>query len=839
MNKRISLNGTWALRWSDGERGGTVARLLAPKPDLSRALQVNVPGEVHLDLIRQGLLAEPTLGLNCLAARWVEENLWFYYRTFNAPVFSANEHAFLTFEGLDLAATIYLNGQVIGSHNNAFYPCTIDITSIVKEGDNSLVVTLDSGLYYAGDKPATGYGMSVNGLLHKRNWLRKTQSSFGWDWSPRLLNVGIHGDVYLDICEKARFDTFVALTEVSDDFNLGTVTGRVFVEGLVQNPQKGVLTVEIEGTGLSSAVEVDILPGLHPVQTSLVLPKPRLWWPVNHGDQPLYLVTATLTVDGLIIASVNKRVGFRRVHINQSVHPEGGNFFIIEINGKPMFAKGGNFVPADPIFIRLDRTRYQLLIDRAIEANFNLLRVWGGGLYESDDFYELCDEYGILVWQEFIFACAKYPIQDADFLADVKREAVYQVRRLANHPSLVVWCGNNEMEEGNFNWHYGEGVAYPDYALFHMVLPVILKEEDGTRFYQPSSPFSPDHEPPRRDDMGDQHPWTVGFSNTDFRDYREMICRFPNEGGILGPTSLPTVLSCFPTGSEKSSPFNTTQGALASFAWENHDNGIAFWDVSIYPDVMLQQWLGKEIASMSLEDYVYFGGILQGEGLSEYIRNFRRRMLNSASAIFWMYNDCWPATRSWTIVDHYGRRTPSFYLVRRAFQPLTVGIAVETDRVRVFGINEGLTWKGDLHWGLFAMQGGFPLDIQIPVNLAANASSLIDEFPLSEWQRHGVNSHGAFAILSQDGREIARDRLFLPFFKDLDWPEARVSIRQEANNAIFESQTFAWRVCLDLDGEKALPDNFFDVYPGIPTVIQWSKTLGKPNILRIGNLSDE
>ena len=228
--------------------------------------------------------------------------------------------------------------------------------------------------------------------------------------------------------------------------------------------------------------------------------------------------------------------------------------------------------------------------------------------------------------------------------------------------------------------------------------------------------------------------------------------------------------------------------------------------------------------------------ILQGEGLSEYIRNFRRRMFNSASAIFWMYNDCWPATRSWTIVDYYGRRTPSFYPVRRAFQPLTVGIAVEADRVRVFGINEGLTWRGDLHWGLFALQGGFPLDIQIPVNLPANASTLIDEFPLSEWQRHGVNSHGAFAILSRGGREVARDRLFLPYFKDLDWPEARVSVRQEANNAIFESQTFAWRVCLDLDGEKALPDNFFDIYPGIPTVIEWPKRLKKPGILRIGNL---
>jgi beta-mannosidase len=408
----------------------------------------------------------------------------------------------------------------------------------------------------------------------------------------------------------------------------------------------------------------------------------------------------------------------------------------------------------------------------------------------------------------------------------VKREAAYQVRRLAHHPSLVVWCGNNEMEEGAYHWGYEKGVAYPDYALFHMVLPVIVKQEDGTRYYQPSSPYSPDHESPRRDDMGDQHPWTVGFANTDFRDYRKMICRFPNEGGILGPTALPTVLACLPPGHERTT----------SFAWEVHDNGLAFEGDHSWPDAMLVQWLGKPIEAMTVEDFVYYGGILQGEGLTEYIRNFRRRMFSSASAVFWMYNDCWPATRSWTIVDYYLRRTPAFYPVRRACQPLSVALAHEAGQVLVFGVNEGPDWQGKLRCGLFALGGGFPVDVRRSVSLPANTSTLIAEFDAAEWYRLGEKTHGAFALLSQAGREVARDRLFLPFFKEMAWPKALVRVRREGDRAIFESDVFAWRICLDMDGEQVLPDNFFDVLPGIPTVLDWPPQLGEPKILRVGNL---
>jgi beta-mannosidase len=356
---------------------------------------------------------------------------------------------------------------------------------------------------------------------------------------------------------------------------------------------------------------------------------------------------------------------------------------------------------------------------------------------------------------------------------------------------------------------------------------VVLKREDGTRYYQPSSPFSPNWELPNRDDVGDQHPWSVGFQNTDFRDYRKMVCRFPNEGGILGPTALPTVRACLPP----------KHDSVGSFAWEQHENSVAYWGAErIYPDRMLEQWLGKSIETMSIEEYVYWGGLVQGEGLAEYIRNFRRRMFDCASAVFWMYNDCWPAVRSWTIVDYYGRRTPSFHPVRRAFAPLCVALACESGRVRVFGVNEGPEWEGDLRYGLFGLAGGLPVDVARRVTVPPNASTLLAEFDEAEWSRRGTNTHGAFAILSQRGKECARDRVFMPLFKEMVWPQPNVVVRQQGGKAVFESDAFAWRVCLDLDGEKPLPDNFFDVLPGIPTVLEWPAGLGEPRVLRVGNL---
>ena len=827
MAKIIDLNGTWKLRWDDGQRGDRLPRLLRPDADLSRAWDAVVPGAVHLDLCKAGVLSEPTLGLNVLAARWVEETLWHYRRTFKVPKLAADERAWLVLEGLDLAASIYLNGHAVAQHENAFYPCQVDVTEHLVAGENILIVAIESGLFHAKDRCANGLSISIDNQLTKRPWLRKPQFSHGWDWSPRLLNVGIHGPVRLEIVRAARVEQFALRGDLSVDLQTGTITAVVSVTGLREKPLSGELSLYVHETRQRTRASVQIGRGANRLQTDVVVVSPSLWWPVGHGNQPRYTVTANLEVEGRSIGRTTRRIGFRHVRVNQEKHPAAGTYFIVEINGKPIFCKGGNFVPADVIPARIDARRYEALVDRALEANFNFLRVWGGGIYENDYFYDLCDARGILVWQEFIFACAKYPATDEKFLADVKREATYQVRRLAHHPSLIAWCGNNEMEQGAWEWGYEHGQAFPDYALFHLVLPRLLQAEDPGRYYQPSSPFSPAGASPTSDTTGDQHPWSIGFQNNDFYGYRTMVCRFPNEGGILGPAALPTVRACVEAGTRRP----------GSFAWELHDNGIASWgDGQPYPDVMLQHWLGKSLKKMTLEDYVYWGGLVQGEGLGEYIRNFRRRMFDSAAAIFWMYNDCWPVTRSWTIVDYYLRRTPAFWPVRRAMAKCIVVVVRQGETVKIYGVNDGPTCRGSLRYGLLALAGGYPLDRTQSVTLPSNASSVLAEFSARQWDKLGRTGHVGFALLCDEtGREMARDRLLLAPFKDMDWPRARLQVSLRQGQAIFSSRSFVWRVCLDLDGEKPWPDNFFDVFSGVPTVLSWSSQLGKPRVLHIGN----
>ena len=824
----------WRIRWSDGVRG----RLEYANRDLTedeKYFPAAVPGEVHLDLWRAGVIADPYVGANALAARWVEECLWAYRREFDAPAetLDGRVRSWLVFEGLDLVATIFLNGQQIGRHDNSFYPCRIDVGGKLRPGRNVLSVHLDAGLWYAADKPSEGYLMSPDQRLHKRHWLRKPQCQFGWDWSTRLINVGIHKPVRLEwTAGPARIDQVALLTTYDPADDRGAVRSRVFVEGLADEARRGRIVIEVVEAGQSAAAECEIKPGANACEATIELDHPEPWWPIGHGEQPLYTVKTSLIVDGQLIAQESKRVGFRHVRFNQEPHPKSGRFFCLEVNGRPIFCKGGNFVPADMIFARLDRQRYETLIDLAREANFNFLRVWGGGLYESDEFYELCDRHGILVWQEFIFACGRYPSTDEAFNNSVIAEATHNVRRLANHPSLIAWCGNNENEVGAWHWGYDKkGVILPDYALYHLTLPRLLKVEDPTRYYQPTSPFSPDVSDPNRDDVGDQHPWTIGFLDTDFRKYRQMISRFPNEGGILGPTSRPTMLAAL--GPE------AAQRRIASFTWQVHDNSVEAWGEPSPADAMIGQWLGKDIRQMSVEDFVYWGGLLQGEGLREYVENFRRRMFDSASAIFWMFNDCWPATRSWTIVDYYLRRTPAFWAVKRAMSPVHVVVVADDEQVAVVGINETeLSVTGELRYGVFDLAGGaYPLDFQLPVTIPANSAREIAGFSRDQWEREDASM--AFAVLTRDGRVLARNRLVVPLFKDLKWSAAGpddLRVTRDGNAVTFSSDRFVWGVCLDLNGEEALADNFFDLYPGQSHSIVWPREEA-PSILRVGNLA--
>lgn len=826
MLSQLDLNGKWKAR-GFGSRHINSHSYLGTNVDERLFLEAHVPGDIHLDLQQHGFLEDPHYGLNAQSQRWVEEQIWVYRRAFIAPEDMQGKRVWLVFDAIDLVADIYLNGEKIGSHANVFRPCRIDVSNKVAIGENTLALHIDSGLYSVAEKPSNSYNTGWDHKLHKRSWLRKPQCQFSWDWSPRLINVGIPGGVRLEWSEHARIDSVVVYPTLSDDLQSAKINVRAFVDNAGPEPMQAILRVRVPDADEIAIEGIELPAGISRHDIIVDIANPKLWWPKPYGDQPLYEVQCELEIDGEIVDTAVRRTGIRKVQIDQSPHPVEGRYFIVEINNTPIFAKGGNWVPPDTIYASISPERYRRLVDLAVEANFNCLRIWGGGLYADPAFLDACDEAGVMVWHDFIFACSKYPGDDVEFLANVRAEVEYQVKRLSPHPSLVVWCGNNELEWAAWEWGYDREHPHPDYALYHLEIPRIIAREDPSRPYWPSSPYSLDNANPTSPITGDQHPWHVslGASGSDFWKYRTDVSRFPNEGGVLGASGLATLRQSLP---EK-------HRYVYSPSWEFHDNTCNFSGTPGICYRILQDWVGLTPDDTSFEEYAFLSGILQAEGLREYIGNFRRRMFSSASAIFWMYNDTWPQSHGWTIVDYYLRRKLAYHPVRRAFAPVTVISAVEDEKVLFFGVNDtAQSWQGEVRFGVFKLDGGLPIDEKQPVVLQANSSTLISELPLSKLREPGVENSGAFVQLLRNGNAVAQDRLFMARFKDLQWTASQIKVERRGESVALSSDAFLWSVCLDPECDSPVSDDVFDIIPGIDYVIDWPSDKPLPEIKTSG-----
>jgi beta-mannosidase len=837
MYGSMSLNGVWGLTYAEGDPLVHPRHFAAEKFTGRKLLEAAVPAPIHQVLLDQGIIDDPNLGMNSLKCRWVEEQVWIYRHTFTpsfaVPDVSGTGRAWLCFDKLELHATVWLNGQEVGTHANAHRPARFDVTDALKEGENLLVVQLTAGMHEMADKPGADYHCGLIDLLTKRPWQRRPQYQSGWDWNARLTNIGILDDVRLEYSTGPRLDQVAVFAMASEDLSSATVHARARVEGLGEGSTEATLGAEIVETGQKSTMTAQVVPGGQQFELTLPIDKPELWWPVGHGEQKRYTVRVYLR-SGDDTQSVERRTGVRRVEIDQSPHPVEGRYFILKVNNRPIFCKGGNWVPPDLLYGGVPDERYRALVDHAVQANFNMLRIWGGGEFAPRAFAEACDEAGVLVWHDYLFACSKYPGDEPAFAKEVREEVTWATRELAHHPSLVVWCGNNEIEWGDWAWGYDDvGRTHPHYALFHHDIPMISHRENPSTAYWLSSPHSPDFQHPNDATVGDQHPWHVTLLNpgaTDFWKYRDCVDRFANEGGVFG-ASTPATLRQFLPAEEQH---------VNSLSWDHHDNSFAIVD-SIPGELghayaTVEHWIGRNPLEMSLDDYAFCSVLTQAEGLSEYILNYRRRMYSSAAAVFWMYNDSWPVTNGWTIIDYYLRRKLSFHPVRRAFDPVTVVVAAEGDDVVVFGVNETLeAVSGELRYGFFTLKGEIPIDERSEVKLAPNASTELARLPRKQWESLDPRQSGAFAVLSQEDRLIAQNRLFIERFKDLQFAEPQIEVVCKDGLAIFQSNVFVWAVCLDPDGESGVADDCFDLLPGVAYSIPWSAEAAEPTIARIGS----
>lgn len=619
----------------------------APEDVAGATVPAEVPGSTHVDLLRAGLIPDPYLDRNEAALEWMWRCSWRYASEFAATPATEGERVDLVFDGLDTVATVRLNGTEIAHTKNMHRSYRFDVRALIEGGANSLEVDFASALEYAtGVQDEIGFRPSP--YPHPYHAVRKMACSFGWDWGPDLQTAGIWKGVRIERWRVARLASVRPLVTV--DGAAGRVEAHVEIERASDAP----LTVYATVAGVEGSAQVPA--GESTAVVTLEVPDVELWWPHGHGEARLYDLDVDLHSDDEHLDVYRRRVGFRTVEVDVVDEGDGASFTYV-VNGRRIFVKGANWIPDDHLMTRITRDRLRRRIVQATAAHMNLIRVWGGGTYETEDFYDLCDELGVMVWQDFPFACAAYA-EGSPVLEEVVAEARENVARLTPHASLVMWNGSNENIWGWCDWGWPEvvggdgswGLKYYD-----EVLPQIVAELDPTRFYTPSSPYSPfrSHEEVHPNDKawGTSHEWEV-WNQLDYTEYRRYVPRFMSEFGFQGPATWATVTRSLPQDQRR----QDSEGWLLHQKAED-GNG------------KLNRGLAPHLpAGDDFEAWHWATSLNQARAVQYGIEHYRSWAPQCAGAIVWQLNDCWPVT-SWAAIDGDERPKPLYYALRHSFAP--------------------------------------------------------------------------------------------------------------------------------------------------------------------------
>ncbi len=623
-------------------------------------ISAKVPGSVYADLIEGGKLEDPYWRDNELKALAVMENEFLYCCDFAAQPESADKIC-LRFECLDTLAEIRLNGDFVGTAENMHRTYEFDVTKLLKK-ENHLEILFHSALKYIKQEQAkvraVGCIDAMDGFAH----LRKAHSMFGWDWGPRIPDAGIHRQVSLLYIKDARISDLHIRQQhengkvvLRPGISLDCVTGKDFDYSwdiILRTPDGQTKTYE------NSPQEI-------------IVENPALWWPRGYGEQNLYTLEAVLKKDGAEIDRTEKRIGLRSIGIRRE-KDEYGESFAHEINGITIFAMGADYIPQDNIFGRITPERTRKLLEDCAEANFNLIRVWGGGYYPEDDFLDTCDELGLLVWQDFMFACAVYELTD-EFEENITAEFIDNIKRIRSHACLALWCGNNEMEMfvAGGGWGNSPKQLGDYFKMYEYILPKLLKKYDPDTFYWPASPSSGGgFDNPNDENRGDVHYWDVWHGGRPITEFRKFYFRYASEFGFQSFPSIRTIES-----------FTLPQDRnIFSYVMEKHQrNNSANGKIMTY---MEQEFLYPN----DLETTVYASWLLQAEAIRNAAEHFRRYRGRCMGAVYWQLNDIWPGA-SWASIDYYGRWKALHYYARRFFAPVLLSCEEESMMTQDRNIN--------------------------------------------------------------------------------------------------------------------------------------------------------
>ncbi|TYQ17046.1 UNVERIFIED_CONTAM: beta-mannosidase [Acetivibrio alkalicellulosi] len=799
---RLYLNGKWQMKSMED----------------SIWIEANVPGSVFHDLLSNNSIEDPFYRDNEPKALSIAEKEYEYKREFEVENELLNQdRLFLCCKGLDTLSVISINGKTIGETENMHRTYEFDIKEFLHAGSNTIHILFESPLKYIQQKqkenPLWGSEDAVAGFPH----IRKGHCTYGWDWGPQIPDSGIWRDIYITGYSFGKLnDVYITQNHDKDKVNL-----NIKVE--IDNWSKEVLELEATVTSPDGEVKsVSVVAKDEVNYINIDIENPKLWWPNGYGEHPLYKVEVRLKQSSRCMDSSTLNIGLRTIEVIQKKDEWGESFYFV-VNGVDIFAMGANYIPEDSILPRCNREKTRYLIESSVQANFNMIRVWGGGIYPQDYFFELCDEYGLIVWQDFMFACAVYEVTD-EFIENVVQEAKDNVKRIRHHACLGLWCGNNEIESGWFYWNFPKTARHKTgyIKLFEIYLPQVVKECDPNSFYWPSSPSSGGgFEDPNNENVGDAHYWDVWHGLKPFTQYRNFFFRFVSEFGFQSFPSEKTIES-FTLPEDRN---------IFSYVMERHQkNGAANGKILHYLSENFKY--PKDFNSL-----VYVSQILQAEAIKYGVEHWRRNRGRCMGAIYWQLNDCWPVA-SWSSIDYYGRWKALHYFAKRFFAPVLLSINDKGTLIEFNVTNESMkNVKGGILWtlrnkeSLIQKEGSMEFEIN---SLSTGVFESLDFKDIVDCEEKEREMYIGYQLLLED--EIIHSGVHL-FVKAKHYffinPEIKIQVEEKSDKFIIclNSKGMAKYVELRTEGtDIRLNDNYFDLIPGVQKTIDIMKSSVSNNI---------
>ncbi|HRE77425.1 MAG TPA: glycoside hydrolase family 2 protein [Flavobacterium sp.] len=769
----------------------------------SNWFSAKVPGTIHTDLFQNNLIPDPFFGANEKELQWIEEEDWLYKTDFQITKDELENNIIeLNFDGLDTYATVFLNGKKVLLADNMFRSWKIDVKNQLKIGKNTIEIHFESA-----SKKGEEESQKLSYTLpeKERVFVRKAQYHFGWDWAPRFVTAGIWKKVHLKFWNKAKIENILY-----DQKLLNTEIAKMDFVFTVTTEKSGKYQIRLG----EKPFPFQLKKGQNTVKIPIEISNPILWWCNGLGVSHLYIFRFSLEQNGAIIDEKELKIGLRTIELVQE-NDEKGKSFYFKLNGKPVFIKGANVIPSDSFLPRITDSTYFSMVKEAKNANMNMLRVWGGGVYADDAFYDACDSNGILVWQDFMFACAMYP-GDNYFLENVKQEVIDNVIRLRNHPSIALWCGNNENDEGWHNWGWQKQYNYSksdstkiwnDYQkLFHQLIPKTLDSllpKNENRYW----PSSPSLGWGRKESLtqGDVHYWGVWWGKEPFEIYNQKVGRFVSEYGFQGMPSVETLQKVL---SKEEMNFN-------SDAFKNHQKHPTGFET-------IREYMERDfIIPEKLEDFAYVSQLLQARGMKIAIEAHRRAMPNCMGTLFWQLNDCWPVT-SWSAIDYYGDKKAFYYQTQRSFDPLLVHVYQNNSEIEIYTINDNQSdFSGKLKLKIIDFQGNKLWNDSVLVKSKSNFSEIqfkITETILNQFDKKEIVLQAEFISENQIKEAIH----FFAKPKELALKKPTIQVNHIDKNTIeLKSDILAIGVFLQDEG-ITFDTNYFDLLPNQKKIIKTS-----------------